>query len=64
MRLRAAAWTLAPLTFLLVLPPSAHAGGPEFPAGGTRSLGRGGAGFLRADDPSIMTRNPAALADL
>jgi long-subunit fatty acid transport protein len=64
MRLRAAAWALALLTLFLAMPPAVHAGGPEFPAGGTRSLGRGGAGFLRADDPSIMTRNPAALADL
>jgi long-subunit fatty acid transport protein len=43
---------------------SAQAGGPEFPAGGTRSLGRGGAAFARADDPHVMTRNPALLADM
>jgi hypothetical protein len=46
------------------LPRTAHAGGNEFPAGGTRSLGRGGAGMARADDPSVMVRNPALLADL
>ncbi|MFI5307171.1 MAG: hypothetical protein ACHQ53_07465, partial [Polyangiales bacterium] len=45
-------------------PRSASAGGPEFPAGGTRSLGRGAAGFARADDPSLMTRNPALLSEL
>jgi long-subunit fatty acid transport protein len=49
---------------LAMWPGAAMAGGPEFPAGGTRSLGRGAAGFLRADDPSTMTRNPALLADL
>ena len=27
-------------------------------------MGRGGAGFARADDPSLMFRNPALLADL
>ena len=42
----------------------ARAGGPEFPGGGTRSLGRGGAAMARADDPSVMLRNPALLADL
>jgi long-subunit fatty acid transport protein len=65
MRLRAAALlTVASVLASTALPQSAHAGGPEFPAGGTRSLGRGGAGFARADDPSLMFRNPALLADL
>ena len=41
---------------------TAHAGGTEFPGDGTRGLGRGGARAARADDPSIMTRNPAGLA--
>jgi long-subunit fatty acid transport protein len=49
---------------LVLLPHTVHAGGVEFPGGGTRSLGRGGAGFARADDPSLMVRNPALLADL
>jgi hypothetical protein len=44
------------------LPRAAQAGGTEFPADGTRGLGRGGARAARADDPTIMTRNPAALA--
>jgi hypothetical protein len=44
------------------LPETARAGGTEFPADGTRGLGRGGAVAARADDPTIMTRNPAALA--
>jgi long-subunit fatty acid transport protein len=48
--------------FLLPLP--AQAGGPEFPGGGTRSLGRGAAAMARADDPSLMVRNPALLAEL
>lgn len=45
-------------------PSLAAAGGNEFPAGGTRNLGRGGSGFTRADDPHVMVRNPALLADL
>lgn len=46
---------------LAVLSRTAHAGGTEFPGDGTRGLGRGGARAARADDPTIMTRNPAAL---
>jgi hypothetical protein len=49
---------------LALSPKPAAAGGSEFPAGGTRNLGRGGSGFTRADDPSLMLRNPALLADL
>lgn len=45
-----------------VLPRPARAGGSEFPADGTKGLGRGGARAARADDPVIMTRNPAGLA--
>lgn len=45
-------------------PHRAAAGGNEFPADGTRNLGRGGSGFTRADDPNVMLRNPALLADL
>jgi hypothetical protein len=41
---------------------TARAGGPEFPADGTRGLGRGGARAARPDDPTVMTRNPAALS--
>jgi hypothetical protein len=61
---RRAAAILFVLSVFALLPRTAEAGGPEFPAGGTRSLGRGGAGFARADDPSLMARNPALLADL
>jgi hypothetical protein len=62
-RLRLALLTLLlMLPVLAVLPRSARAGGTEFPADGTRGLGRGGARAARADDPTIMTRNPAALA--
>jgi hypothetical protein len=53
---------LLTLAALVVVPRSAQAGGTEFPADGTRGLGRGGARAARADDPTIMTRNPAALA--
>ncbi len=42
----------------------ALAGGREFPGNGTRAIGRGGSGFTRADDPTVMLRNPALLADL
>lgn len=63
MQRRAPAIVLVSL-LLAALPRVAMAGGPEFPAGGTRSLGRGAAGFARADDPSVMERNPALLADL
>ena len=52
------AWTAGAIVFV----PRAHAGGPEFPADGARGLGRGGARAARADDPTIMTRNPAGLA--
>jgi len=47
-----------------LVPTTVQAGGSEFPADGTRGLGRGGARMARADDPSIMTRNPALLAHL
>jgi hypothetical protein len=53
---------LVSLAGAAVLPRPARAGGPEFPADGTKGLGRGGARAARADDPSIMTRNPAGLA--
>ncbi|HEX7481076.1 MAG TPA: hypothetical protein VF331_24950 [Polyangiales bacterium] len=49
---------------LALLPQLAAAGGAEFPGGGTRELGRGATGFTRADDPTLMLRNPALLADL
>lgn len=51
-------------TLVVLLPNVAAAGGNEFPAGGTRALGRGATGFTRADDPTLMLRNPALLADL
>lgn len=51
-------------TLLFCAPRPAAAGGNEFPAAGTRNLGRGGSGFTRADDPNVMVRNPALLADL
>jgi hypothetical protein len=59
-------WVLGCLTLLawVSVPLTAAAGGNEFPSGGTRGLGRGATGFARADDPTIMARNPALLADL
>ena len=51
-------------TVVFFSPRPAAAGGNEFPAGGTRNLGRGSSGFTRADDPNVMARNPALLADL
>ena len=42
---------------------SADAGGLEYPAPGTRALGRAGAFTARADDPMALGYNPAALAD-
>jgi hypothetical protein len=57
--------SLAWLTFVLMcFPIKAFAGGAEFPGEGTRGLGRGGAIMTRPDDPYIMARNPALLADL
>jgi long-subunit fatty acid transport protein len=52
------------LAMIVGSPLPAMAGGTEFPADGTRNLGRGGAGMARADDASVMIRNPALLADL
>jgi long-subunit fatty acid transport protein len=49
---------------IAVSPRYVAAGGSEFPASGTRNFGRGGSGFTRADDPTVMLRNPALLADL
>ena len=55
--------TLAMLA-IAVVPNPAAAGGAEYPAGGARGIGRGSSNFLRADDPLVMARNPALLADL
>jgi hypothetical protein len=58
--------TLMSLAVLAVsaFPCPAAAGGAEFPAGGARGIGRGSSNFARADDPMLMARNPALLADL
>jgi hypothetical protein len=61
---RARVGALLLIAFIVILPQRAAAGGTEFPADGTRNLGRGGAGMARADDPYVMVRNPARLADL
>ncbi len=52
------------LLLLMSLASSAHAGGIQYPGDGTRGLGRGGATMTRPDDPFVMARNPALLADL
>ncbi|MEM9193269.1 MAG: hypothetical protein AAGF12_29105 [Myxococcota bacterium] len=49
---------------VLFCPTSAFAGGNEYPAAGTRALGRGGAFYARADDPMALAYNPANLARL
>jgi long-chain fatty acid transport protein len=46
------------------MPAPAQAGGFEFPAAGTRPLGRGGAFYARADSPLALLYNPANLASL
>ena len=43
---------------------TAHAGGTEFPAAGTRALSRGGAFAARADGPMTLAYNPANLAGI
>src|SRR5262245_54762828 len=44
---------------------AARAGGLEYTGGqGTQSLARGGAVVARADDPMVLARNPAGLAEL
>lgn len=52
------------LLLALTAPAPVYAGGSEFASGGARGMGRGGAAFLRADDPHVMVINPALLADL
>lgn len=62
--LRSSFGALLLLALIIVVPQRAAAGGTEFPADGVRNLGRGGAGMASADDPYVMVRNPARLADL
>lgn len=45
-------------------PSIVYAGGLEYVAPGTRAIGRGGAFAARADDPTALRYNPAALAFL
>lgn len=63
MRTVAAALALT-ISLALGIPGTAFAGGNEFPADGVIGLGRGGTSFTRADDPSVMLRNPALLSEL
>lgn len=62
--LRIATLVSAVLLAISVVPCPAAAGGAEFPGGGARGIGRGSANFARADDPTVMVRNPALLSDL
>ncbi len=50
------------VTWIAAPTPEAHAGGLEFPAAGTRALGRGGAFLARPDTPMALLYNPANLA--
>lgn len=50
--------------FTSLWPSTAEAGGLEYPAAGTRALGRAGAFTARADDPMALAYSPAALADI
>jgi hypothetical protein len=43
----------------LALVEKASAGGLEYTGPGTQALGRGGAVAARADDPMVLTYNPA-----
>jgi long-subunit fatty acid transport protein len=43
---------------------SASAGGVEYTGQGSQSLARGGAVAARADDPMVLSNNPAGLAEL
>jgi hypothetical protein len=62
--MRAGLASLTVLVLLLAAPELARAGGFEYAAPGTRSLGRGGAFIARSDDPMALGYNPAALAFL
>ena len=55
---------LSAFVLLISAPETAMAGGFEYPAPGTRALGRGGASLTRADDPVVLLNNPANLANL
>lgn len=48
----------------LIAPVPAAAGGLEYTAAGATALGRGGAVAARADDPMVLSYNPAGLAEL
>lgn len=49
---------------VLAVPDVVSAGGLEYTAGGSQALGRGGAVTARADDPMVLSYNPAGLAEL
>lgn len=52
------------LTGTLLFASAARAGGLEYAGGGATALGRGGAVMARADNPLVLSRNPAGLAEL
>lgn len=64
MGLRTASIAILVLAATLATPGVALAGGFEYPGGGARSLGRGGAYYARVDDPLAIQYNPAQLAAL
>ena len=49
---------------LALATPRARAGGLEYAGQGAQALGRGGAVTARADDPMVLSYNPAGLAEL
>lgn len=54
----------AALSIVLFAAQTVHAGGLEFAGAGAQSLGRGAAVTARADDPMVLSYNPAGLAEL
>jgi hypothetical protein len=52
------------ILFVLGVPSAVNAGGLEYTGAGAQALGRGGAVTARADDPMVLSYNPAGLAEL
>jgi len=64
MKIRFCVFLIWVLLIWFGLPAIGLAGGTEHAGEGTRGLGRGGANMTRPDDPYVMARNPAVLADM
>jgi len=63
-QMKSLATFLATCATLALLPPSALAGGMEYPGNGARATARGGAFAARADDLSALAHNPGGIAKL